>query len=94
MVWLHNNWLECPGYKVRIPDNKVHGANMGPTWVLSAPDGPHVSLSGMVVKYIDILMYISVSDNLFTCVLMCDSQAQRQSSDCPNIGVKPQEYPW
>ena len=25
-----------------IPDTKVHGANMGPTWVLSAPDGPHV----------------------------------------------------
>ena len=24
------------------PDNKVHRANMGPTWVLSAPDGPHV----------------------------------------------------
>ena len=23
-------------------DNKVHGANMGPTWVLSDPDGPHV----------------------------------------------------
>ena len=26
-----------------IPDSKVHGANMGPTWVLSAPDGPHAS---------------------------------------------------
>ena len=25
-----------------FPDSKVHGANMGPTWVLSAPDGPHV----------------------------------------------------
>ena len=24
------------------PDSKVHGANMGPTWVLSAPDGPHI----------------------------------------------------
>ena len=24
-----------------IPDTKVHGANMGPTWVLLAPDGPH-----------------------------------------------------
>ena len=24
------------------PDSKVHGANMGPTWVLLAPDGPHV----------------------------------------------------
>ena len=22
------------------PDSKVHGANMGPTWVLSVPDGP------------------------------------------------------
>ena len=24
------------------PDSKVHGANMGPTWVLSAPYWPHV----------------------------------------------------
>ena len=25
-----------------IPDNKIHGSNMGLTWVLSAPDRPHV----------------------------------------------------
>ena len=25
-----------------IPDNKIHGPNMWPIWVLSAPDGPHV----------------------------------------------------
>ena len=25
-----------------FPDSKVHGANMGATWVLSALDGPHV----------------------------------------------------
>ena len=25
-----------------ISDSKVHGTNMGPTWVLLAPDGPHV----------------------------------------------------
>ena len=24
------------------PDNNAHGANMGPIWVLSATDGPHV----------------------------------------------------
>ena len=30
-------------YKSRtFPDSKIHGAYMGPTWVLSAPDGPHV----------------------------------------------------
>ena len=27
---------------VDIPDSNVSGASMGPTWVLSAPDGPHV----------------------------------------------------
>ena len=25
-----------------FPDSKVHGADMEPTWVLPAPDGPHV----------------------------------------------------
>ena len=25
------------------PDSKVRGANMGPTWVLPAPDGPHIA---------------------------------------------------
>ena len=33
-----------------IPDNKVHGANMGPTWVLSAPDGPHVGPMNLVYR--------------------------------------------
>ena len=26
---------------IRFPDSKVHGAHMGPIWVLSAPNGPH-----------------------------------------------------
>ena len=34
-----------------MQESKVHGANMGPTWVLSAPDGPMLApwtlLSGM-----------------------------------------------
>ena len=29
-------------YFRKYPDSNVHGANMGPTWVLSAPDGPNV----------------------------------------------------
>ena len=32
------------------PDSKVHGANMGPTWVLSAPDGPHVGPMNLVIR--------------------------------------------
>ena len=33
-----------------IPDSKIHGANMGPTWVLSAPGGPHVGPMNLVVR--------------------------------------------
>ena len=36
--WHHMACLELRGF----PDSKGHGTNMGPTWVLSAPDGPHV----------------------------------------------------
>ena len=32
------------------PDNKVRGANMGPTLVLSAPDGPHVGPINLAVR--------------------------------------------
>ena len=33
-----------------IPNNKVHGANMGPTGVLSAPDGPHVGPMNLAIE--------------------------------------------
>ena len=36
-----NELQHVQGYN--CPDNKLHGANMGSIWVLSAPDGPHVS---------------------------------------------------
>ena len=32
-----------------LPDSKFHGANMGPTWVLSAPGGPHVGLMNLAI---------------------------------------------
>ena len=32
------------------PDSKVRGANMGPTWVLSAPDGPHVGPMNLAIR--------------------------------------------
>ena len=32
-----------------IPNSKVHGTNMGPTWVLSAPVGPNVGLMNLAI---------------------------------------------
>ena len=33
-----------------VPDSKVHGVNMGPTWSLSAPDGPHVGPMNLAIR--------------------------------------------
>ena len=33
-----------------IPDSNFHGAHMGPTWVLSAPGGPHVGQIKRVIR--------------------------------------------
>ena len=32
------------------PDSKVYGANMGPTWVLSFPGGPHVGPMNLTIR--------------------------------------------
>ena len=32
------------------PDSKVYGANNGPTWVLSAPDGPHIGPMNLAIR--------------------------------------------
>ena len=33
-----------------IPDSKIHGANMGPTWVLLVPGGPHIGPMNLAVR--------------------------------------------
>ena len=38
---IHRHVVENCVY-ITFPESKVHGTNMGPTWVLSVPDGPHV----------------------------------------------------
>ena len=42
------NYKDCH-YKWS-PDSKVHEANMGPTWVLSALDGPHVGPMNLAIR--------------------------------------------
>ena len=44
------NALECRDIVHIIQDSKVHGANMGPTWVLSAPYGPHVGPMNLALR--------------------------------------------
>ena len=32
-----------------IPDSKIHGANMGPTWGRQNPGGPHVAPMNLAI---------------------------------------------
>ena len=58
IIWwmLIQDWI-CRSWKnitigALYPDGKVHGANMGPTWALSAPDGPHVGLMNLAIRVV------------------------------------------
>ena len=42
--------LLCIQQQQNYPANKIHGANMGPTWVLSAPDWPHVDPMNFAIR--------------------------------------------
>ena len=65
-IWLFSNFLKfvpltlsCFDLRSDVnhyPGSKVHGANMGPTWVLSAPDGPHVGPMDLVIRVVWIIM--------------------------------------
>ena len=46
--------------KTIYPDSKVHGANIGPIWVLLAPDGPHVGPMNVAIRVVTGRHYDSV----------------------------------
>ena len=59
---LQTLWGYATLYK--LLGNKVHGANMGPTWVLSAPDGPHVGPMNLAVRVVS-TDWCNVTGSLF-----------------------------
>ena len=46
----HTSSQETQTFSLNHPDNKVHGANIWPNWVLSAPDGPHVGAVNLAIR--------------------------------------------
>ena len=45
------------------PGSKIHGANMGPTWVLSSPGGPHVGPMKLAI-WVDVASVIVLAASL------------------------------
>ena len=55
--------------RTAYPDSKVHVAHMGPTWVLSAPGGPHVGPMKLAIRVDSLQIWLSkncmaIKDNL------------------------------
>ena len=59
------------------PDSKVHGANMGPIWVLSAPDGPHVGPMNLAISVcrVIVLCFILFLQNILSVAFRVNSTA-------------------
>ena len=67
------------GYREPFPDSKVHGAYMGPSWVLSAPNGPHVCPSNLAIRVS--MDYITKIKPYTSCVWIspaCDSLVSKR----------------
>ena len=74
----------CVEYTVcSKPDSKVHGANMGPNWVLSAPDGPHVDPMNLAIKEALHILCISWYTRFLTPVNACFQAFQGQFDMLP-----------
>ena len=50
VVIFHGIFFDIKSALENIPDSKVHVAHMGPTWVLSAPGGPHVGPMNLAIR--------------------------------------------
>ena len=80
-----------------FPDSKVHGANMGPTWVLSAPDGsmlaPWTLLSGLCKQTGDHSVNIEAcTAPHLTCLGLCDMKVWKLIwAICAIIAIAPYE---
>ena len=62
----------CRRWKVySAPDSKVHGANMGPTWALSAPDCAHVGPTNPAIRGVAASYPSRITDKSVDSV-MCD----------------------
>ena len=57
-----------------IPDNKVHGASLGPIWGQQDPGGPHVGTMNFVIwdMYVTFKQHINSTDSYSGwCLAMC-----------------------
>ena len=78
--WQHFSPKPTVQLLLNFPDNKVHRANMGPTWVLSAPDGPHVGPMNLAIRvsnlWVPIFNMLSSIMRIYSQLEICHAAAK------------------
>ena len=54
-----------------LPDSKVHGASMGPTWGRQDPGGPHFGHMNLAIWAMYLSIYIYIHMDLHACDIIC-----------------------
>ena len=75
------------------PHSKVHGANMGPTWVLSAPDGPHVGPMNLAI-WQGFSWIFAILPHCYNCLWPVQNMLMltRKLYQCPNKSTNSPPY--
>ena len=82
---MHCRIINSPFFGIANPDSKIHGANMGPTWVLSAPDGSHVGHTNLAIR--ECMYYNRLEIRvIFSCRILCYKN--------PILSCKIPQYKW
>ena len=83
-----------------IPDIKLHGANMGLTWVLSARDGPHVGPMNLAIRdvFVSRVSVIGVLPLSLLVFMQCRATVglwyQESVVSCQIVIVKQVSWKW
>ena len=86
---LYKPWNMCKMLLYIVPHSKVHGVNMGPTWILSAPDGPHVDPMNLAIR--GSLVVVSPVPSEFRPCIAPDSVKLQYRIWAKSVSAKPKE---
>ena len=77
---------------INNPDSKVHEANIGPTWVLSAPDGPHVGPMNLAIR--DMTLNPNQRNVKLECELHVFTTCVKSEITVVTLGCDPRDCAW
>ena len=77
---------------INNPDSKVHEANIGPTWVLSAPDGPHVGPMNLAIR--DMTLNPNHRNVKLECELHVFTTCVKSEITVVTLGCDPRDCAW